>query len=759
MAQIEIGKLIYNITSRLDGKFSANLTKAEQSAVKVGTAMGKATEKAKGMAGSMFSIQNAMKAFVAGALVKGTAELIKQGAELNSLTQSFNRMSADIGVASEDILNILKKQSAGTVSNKDLVLSANRAMALGVATSTEEFGQLMDIARLKASEMGITVTQAFNDIVTGVGRGSPLILDNLGIVVKATESQENYAKSLGKTVEELTETEKKEALKFAVLKSGNEAVAKAGVLTLTYADRLAKLRASTDNVKTGIGSALLPAVNNLLVAFQKGGKESDTGSTKFDTFGRVMYRVSNVVIVLGATVSNLANAVKIAWNGIQTVFNGGALVVLSAMQLIMRGLGQDTATIDSALTGLAENSKKNFDDVGDAIANMKENSDTIKTAMEQAFNPTNYEAIVSTSNAVDELGASLEDETLATTASAEEAKKAKDEMEAWTKSLLSARDGARKTAETLNGELGKSFEKFAGGIKDSFEETNSGLADVVLETEARKKELEELLKENKDASGANRRDDTQDSEQRREREKELKAEKEKLEKQLADAELVFDAQKGFEERRVEKITAIRAQLEEAGIDASKAGLDALETTATLEEQLDEKRRIAGLDAFTRFEEEAFKKLEIIVANFIQENALIQGKIDAQKGFEADLTEFLGTELTNRQSDIDAFASVAIAKYGEVANSIESLLSQQARLAELPNLLGGAEQTPGKGQLALPNGYLDSISKISSQLQPASSNNTTNISPTVNIAGGGVDKSLSATELSAILGFELNKFMR
>jgi hypothetical protein len=85
------------------------------------------------------------------------------------------------------------------------MLSANKAMSLGVADSTDEFTTLMEIARVKAKNMGLSTTQAFNDIVTGLGRSSPLILDNLGITINATEAQEEYAKALGKTASELTE--------------------------------------------------------------------------------------------------------------------------------------------------------------------------------------------------------------------------------------------------------------------------------------------------------------------------------------------------------------------------------------------------------------------------------------------------------------------------------------------------------------------------------------------------------------------------
>ena len=88
--------------------------------------------------------------------------------------------------------------------------------------NTSDFTTLMEIARAKAKNMGQTTTEAFNDIVTGLGRGSAPILDNLGIIVNATEANEEYAKSIGKTASQLTDAEKKQALINKVVSAGKK---------------------------------------------------------------------------------------------------------------------------------------------------------------------------------------------------------------------------------------------------------------------------------------------------------------------------------------------------------------------------------------------------------------------------------------------------------------------------------------------------------------------------------------------------------
>lgn len=181
-------------------------------------------------------------------------------------SEAMDRLAKNMNISSKDILSGLQTASKGTVSNYDLILSANKAMSLGVAKNTNDFTTLMEIARVKAKNMGITTTQAYNDIVTGLGRGSAMILDNLGITINAAQANEEYAKSIGKTVNQLTDSEKKQALINKVVAEGRKELEAAGDVMLTDAERRQKLAAQIENMKDRIWSALLPTVQKLMEA-------------------------------------------------------------------------------------------------------------------------------------------------------------------------------------------------------------------------------------------------------------------------------------------------------------------------------------------------------------------------------------------------------------------------------------------------------------------------------------------------------------
>lgn len=205
--------------------------------------------------------------------VAGTAAFVGLGAAMKSaiddgvtsksIDMAFQRMTSVANIEGDKLIAKLNEISKGTVSTTDLMLASNKAMSLGVGKDMETMTKLMEIARVKGQNMGLTTTQAFNDIVTGIGRGSPLILDNLGINIKLAAAQEQYAASLGKTAAELTEAESSQALLNAVLQSGTAELEALGEVALTPTERMQQLNKQFADMKSQIGEALIPVAEKL----------------------------------------------------------------------------------------------------------------------------------------------------------------------------------------------------------------------------------------------------------------------------------------------------------------------------------------------------------------------------------------------------------------------------------------------------------------------------------------------------------------
>lgn len=174
---------------------------------------------------------------------------LKQGAVGLELSDAFRTQVEQTGQSFERFRAKLREASGGTVSDFDLMQSASQSMSLRVTSDADQMAELLEIARFKARKFGIDTSQAFSDIVRGIGRTSPLILDNLGIVINADEAYASYAASIGTTAGALTDYQKKQAILNSVLQEGGQELAAAGGLTDSQADKFRQLEVAIENAK------------------------------------------------------------------------------------------------------------------------------------------------------------------------------------------------------------------------------------------------------------------------------------------------------------------------------------------------------------------------------------------------------------------------------------------------------------------------------------------------------------------------------
>lgn len=184
---------------------------------------------------------------------KVAIDLATVGANAALVRTRFDGLATTAGTTGDALLKALRAGSGGEISDLNLQLAANKAQLLGVASSAEQFGTLMSIARDRAQQMGISTTQAFDDLTTGLGRGSKLILDNLGILVNTDQANQAYAASIGKTVAALTDQERKQALINQVLKDGQATIAQTGGAVESTASQIAQGQVAFENLKASVG--------------------------------------------------------------------------------------------------------------------------------------------------------------------------------------------------------------------------------------------------------------------------------------------------------------------------------------------------------------------------------------------------------------------------------------------------------------------------------------------------------------------------
>lgn len=172
------------------------------------------------------------------------SEGIRLAANADGVRRAFDKLDRP-GMLSE-----LRKATKDTVNDLELMQAAVRAKDFRIPL--EDLGKYLQFARLKAQQTGQSVDYLTDSIITGLGRKSLLILDNLGL--SAAEVNEEMAKTGD--------------LMTAVAAIVDRQLAQAGENYVSAADKAAQKAAELQNRQMEIGRLLLPLQEKWSSLFQ-----------------------------------------------------------------------------------------------------------------------------------------------------------------------------------------------------------------------------------------------------------------------------------------------------------------------------------------------------------------------------------------------------------------------------------------------------------------------------------------------------------
>jgi hypothetical protein len=214
----------------------------------------------------------------------------REGALITQTGESFDFLIKKIG-ASTDLLEQLTSASRGTISEMELMTStatllagAGDELAKKLADATPQLLEIAKAANKLNPALGSTAF-LYQSIATGVKRAQPLILDNLGITIKVGDANEKFAKSIGKTVAELTAEEKAMAILLGTLEAGDNLIQQVGGSVDSATDSFDRLGVGVttagDRLKKAVFTAIEPAVDSLADMFEEVNELNDI----METFG------------------------------------------------------------------------------------------------------------------------------------------------------------------------------------------------------------------------------------------------------------------------------------------------------------------------------------------------------------------------------------------------------------------------------------------------------------------------------------------
>lgn len=213
------------------------------------------------------------------------AEGIEMAEAADGVKRAFDRM--DDGT----ILDNLRKATKGTVTDLDLMKAAVKAKDFRIPL--EDLGKYLQFAQLKAQQTGQSVEYMTDSIVTGLGRKSPLILDNLGLSAAEINEQVSQTGDFMSAVASIVDKQ----------------LAAAGDNYVSSADRAQAASVRFKNAQLELGQTLLPLKENW--------DEIYTGVSvgTMELIGWIVkHRQALILLVTAYTAYTASQKIAIAWN-------------------------------------------------------------------------------------------------------------------------------------------------------------------------------------------------------------------------------------------------------------------------------------------------------------------------------------------------------------------------------------------------------------------------------------------------------------
>jgi len=205
------------------------------------TAMGSIDHSLKKLSGGFGALGGAIgAAFVVDAVQQFVSESIDLAAKMEGVEAAFNRLN------DRNLLDNLREATSGTVDDLKLMQTAVKAKNFRIPMDTLAKG--LEFAQRRAQATGESVDYMVDSFVTGLGRESVKILDNLGI----------------STIELQAKTKELGSMAAAVGAIMDEEFEKAGERVTTTSMKVDQQRAALTNLKTEIGERLMPVYSAFL---------------------------------------------------------------------------------------------------------------------------------------------------------------------------------------------------------------------------------------------------------------------------------------------------------------------------------------------------------------------------------------------------------------------------------------------------------------------------------------------------------------
>lgn len=184
------------------------------------------------------------------------------GVRLQNLEKGFRRFAEQTGENADVVLANMERMSQGMLTHAQLMEQYNKVYLLTGQEVARELPKLMQIAAASSAAGMGDFQYMLNSLTVGLGRLSPMILDNLGLSIKASEAYERYAASIGKASTELTRGEQQQALLNEIIRQSEAKYGDLEEAAAGAADEISQFRVATQELSDTLTTIATPAIRD-----------------------------------------------------------------------------------------------------------------------------------------------------------------------------------------------------------------------------------------------------------------------------------------------------------------------------------------------------------------------------------------------------------------------------------------------------------------------------------------------------------------
>ena len=186
---------------------------------------------------------------------------LRDAMNTTNMVEGLNQLGAASGVALGGLAKQFTQASGGAISLRESMEATTKAISSGL--SQQQFLDLGKVAKNASQALGVNMSDAVSRLTRGITKLEPELLDELGIFTRVGKATEDYAKSVGKSVNSLTDFERRQAFANAVLEEGKQKFGEIALETNPYDQLLANLKDVAQTILETVNTVVAPVAKLL----------------------------------------------------------------------------------------------------------------------------------------------------------------------------------------------------------------------------------------------------------------------------------------------------------------------------------------------------------------------------------------------------------------------------------------------------------------------------------------------------------------